>query len=67
MRRIDPLLGNGSVNTFQQTSSQQYGSGVFCGPCCARCYAARSKHFTTIMDVFSALWDGLESIQVVQS
>jgi hypothetical protein len=24
-----------------------------CGPCCARCYAPLTKHFTTITDVFS--------------
>jgi hypothetical protein len=51
--RIDELLGNGSVNKFQQTLGQQYRSGVFCDPCCARCYAARTERFATISDVFS--------------
>jgi hypothetical protein len=50
--RMDSLLNNGSLNTFQQTRGQQYRSGVFCGPCCARCYAERTKHFATITDVF---------------
>jgi hypothetical protein len=51
--RIDTLLGNGLVNTFQQTRGEQHRSGVFCGPCCARCYTARTKHFSTITDMFS--------------
>jgi hypothetical protein len=39
---------------FKQTLGQQYRSGVFCGPCCARCYAARTKHADIIETVFSA-------------
>jgi hypothetical protein len=50
--RIDPLLGNGSVNTFQQTRSQQNKNCAFSGPCCGRCYAALNEHFSTKMDAF---------------
>jgi hypothetical protein len=50
---IGPLLDNGSVNSFQQILGQHYRSCVFCGPCRVRCYVGRTKHFSTITDVFS--------------
>jgi hypothetical protein len=66
LRRTYHLLSNGSVNTFQQTGDQQYRSGVFCGPCCAHYYAAGIKYFSTIMNVFFALWVKSLSIPFVK-
>jgi hypothetical protein len=35
------------------STNTQHRSSVFCGSCCARCYAERTKHFSTMTDVFS--------------